>query len=197
MLTRRMDVNVMRFILSSWEVGQMPVKPIPVKMERCSYFSLYFGDEKTTPTHPQWNGRMWYSLRYPTHTSKSLGNFRWIIVKFREMLGRWGVWLSTRVFAWHAQGFEFNLYVATHTQALMHARTRAHMHSEIDRDRRRQRQRVKKIFWALNLWENYAFYEIDFALEYFLHSVYIWTMKWLGYFISSVSGILISSGSSI
>lgn len=51
--------------------------------------------------------------------------------------------------------------------------------------------------FSLNLWENYAFYEIDFALEYFPHSVYIWTMEWLGYFISSDSGISISSGSSM
>lgn len=88
MLTRRMDVNVMRFILSSWEVGQMPAKPIPVKIERCPCFSLYFGEGKAMPTHPQWNGGMWSTLRYPTHVQEP-----WKLqvdhkVKFRERLER-------------------------------------------------------------------------------------------------------------
>ena len=89
MLTRKMDVNVMRFILSSWEVGQMPAKPIPVKIERCPCFSLYFGEEKAMPTHLQWNGGMWYTLRYSTHIQEP-----WKLqvdhkVKFRERLERW------------------------------------------------------------------------------------------------------------
>lgn len=92
------------------------------------------------PTHPQWNGGMWYTLRYPTHVQEP-----WKLqvdhkVKFRERLERGECGSALEYLPVMLKALS-STCSNTH-KALLRAHTCAHTR-EIDRDRKRQRQRVK------------------------------------------------------